>query len=224
MLAGGVPKNFVQDIVVSGELLIEKGLVDLPEGTETPMHKYAIQLTAADARDGALSGSTLREACSWGKVDVVHEQMVFGEVTTLFPLIASDAYHRGAWKARPERRLAARDHQSRACSHRRRGRLRVVEQGLGFRPLSRVRLSKPCEPAVGPRADERVLVGQAPLDQAFRVTDRAGRHGDPLHDLQGVEAGRPMREPSRGAKACASEGKGTGDLRWRFRLVEDEHP
>lgn len=106
MLAGGVPKNFVQDIVVSGELLVEKGLVDLPEGTETPMHKYAIQLTAADARDGALSGSTLREACSWGKVDVVHEQMVFGEVTTLFPLIASDAYHRRAWKARPERRLA----------------------------------------------------------------------------------------------------------------------
>jgi deoxyhypusine synthase len=106
MLAGGVPKNFVQDIVVSGELLVEKGLVDLPEGTETPMHKYAIQLTVADARDGALSGSTLREACSWGKVDVVHEQMVFGEVTTLFPLIASDAYHRGAWKKRPERRLA----------------------------------------------------------------------------------------------------------------------
>lgn len=107
MLAGGVPKNFVQDIVVSGELLVEKGLVDMPAGTETPMHKYAVQLTAADARDGALSGSTLREACSWGKVDVVYEQMVFGEVTTLFPLIASDAYHRGAWKARPERRLAA---------------------------------------------------------------------------------------------------------------------
>lgn len=110
MLAGGVPKNFVQDIVVSGELLVEKGLVDLPlvdgQPPETPMHKYAIQLTAADARDGALSGSTLREACSWGKVDVVHEQMVFGEVTTLFPLIASDAYHRGAWKNRPERRLA----------------------------------------------------------------------------------------------------------------------
>lgn len=106
MLAGGVPKNFVQDIVVSGELLVEKGLVDMPEGTETPMHKYAIQLTAADARDGALSGSTLREACSWGKVDVVHEQMVFGEVTTLFPLIASDAYHRGVWKQRPERRLS----------------------------------------------------------------------------------------------------------------------
>ena len=103
MLAGGVPKNFVQDIVVSAELLIEKGLAT---GGDTPMHKYAIQITAADARDGALSGSTLREACSWGKVDVVHEQMVFGEVTSLFPLIASDAYHRKAWAKRPQRKLA----------------------------------------------------------------------------------------------------------------------
>jgi len=103
MLSGGVPKNFVQDIVVSAELLIEKGLAT---GGDTPMHKYAIQLTVADARDGALSGSTLREACSWGKVDVVHEQMVFGEVTTLFPLIASDAYHRKAWAKRPTRKLA----------------------------------------------------------------------------------------------------------------------
>jgi deoxyhypusine synthase len=95
MLGGGVPKNFAQDIVVAAELL----------GHEAPMHKYAVQLTVADSRDGALSGSTLREACSWGKVDVVHEQMVFGEATTTFPLLASDAYHRGSWRERPERRL-----------------------------------------------------------------------------------------------------------------------
>jgi deoxyhypusine synthase len=57
-------------------------------------------MTVADSRDGALSGSTLREACSWGKVDVVHEQMVFGELSALFPILASDAYHRGAWKGR----------------------------------------------------------------------------------------------------------------------------
>lgn len=105
MLAGGVPKNFVQDIVVSAELLLEKGLAT-GDADHVPMHKYAVQITAADARDGALSGSTLREACSWGKVDVAREQMVFGEVTSLFPLIASDAFHRGAWKTRPERRLA----------------------------------------------------------------------------------------------------------------------
>ena len=98
MLGGGVPKNFAQDIVVAAELLNErKG--GKARG-DIGMHKYAIQMTVADSRDGALSGSTLREACSWGKVDVVHEQMVFGELTALFPLLASDAYHRKTWKSR----------------------------------------------------------------------------------------------------------------------------
>ena len=96
MLGGGVPKNFAQDIVVAAELL----------GHDAPMHAYAVQITVADSRDGALSGSTLREACSWGKVSTVHEQMVFGEATALFPLLASDVYHRGSWKGRPQRRLA----------------------------------------------------------------------------------------------------------------------
>ncbi len=98
MLGGGVPKNFAQDIVVAAELLNErKG--GKARG-DIGMHKYAIQLTVADSRDGALSGSTLREACSWGKVDVVHEQMVFGELSALFPILASDAYHRKNWKSR----------------------------------------------------------------------------------------------------------------------------
>jgi deoxyhypusine synthase len=98
MLGGGVPKNFAQDIVVAAELLNErKG--GKARG-DIGMHKYAIQMTVADSRDGALSGSTLREACSWGKVDVVHEQMVFGELSALFPILASDALHRGEWKKR----------------------------------------------------------------------------------------------------------------------------
>jgi deoxyhypusine synthase len=104
MLGGGVPKNFAQDIVVAAELLNErKG--GRARG-DIGMHKYAVQLTVADSRDGALSGSTLREACSWGKVDVVHEQMVFGELTVTFPLLASDAYHRRAWKGRKGFRFA----------------------------------------------------------------------------------------------------------------------
>ena len=69
------------------------------------MHKYAIQVTVADARDGALSGSTLKEACSWGKVDIAEEQMVFAEATIALPLIAGYGYHKGSWKGRPERRL-----------------------------------------------------------------------------------------------------------------------
>jgi deoxyhypusine synthase len=104
MLGGGVPKNFAQDIVVAAELLNErKG--GKARG-EIGMHKYAVQITVADSRDGALSGSTLREACSWGKVDVVHEQMVYGEVSALFPLLASDAFHRGEWKKRKGFRFA----------------------------------------------------------------------------------------------------------------------
>jgi deoxyhypusine synthase len=108
MLGGGVPKNFAQDIVGAAELLNERkgGKARTSGGGDIGMHKYAVQMTVADSRDGALSGSTLREACSWGKVDVVHEQMVFGELSALFPLLASDAYHRGAWKKRKGFRFA----------------------------------------------------------------------------------------------------------------------
>ena len=90
MIGGGVPKNFVQDTVVCAELL----------GKKTDMHKYAVQITVADTRDGACSSSTLKEASSWGKVNVSKEQMVFAEATSVLPLIASDAYHRKHWKER----------------------------------------------------------------------------------------------------------------------------
>ncbi len=90
MIGGGVPKNFAQDIVVAADVL----------GHEAEMHKYAIQITVADVRDGALSGSTLKEASSWGKVDLAYEQMVYSEATLAVPLILGYAYHKGAWKAR----------------------------------------------------------------------------------------------------------------------------
>ncbi|AKT41770.1 1,9-bis(guanidino)-5-aza-nonane synthase [Chondromyces crocatus] len=96
MIGGGVPKNFAQDTVVAADLL----------GKQVNMHKYAVQLTVADERDGALSGSTLREACSWGKVDTAYEQMVYGEATTTMPLIVSYAFHAGNWKSRKPRRYA----------------------------------------------------------------------------------------------------------------------
>ena len=90
MVGGGVPKNFVQDTVVCAELL----------GKKADMHKYAIQITVADTRDGACSSSTLKEASSWGKVDIAKEQMVVAEATSVLPLIASDAYHRKNWEKR----------------------------------------------------------------------------------------------------------------------------
>lgn len=94
MIGGGVPKNFTQDIVVCAEIL----------GADVPMHKYAIQVTVADVRDGALSSSTLKEASSWGKVDTTFEQMVYSEATMAVPLIAGYAYGKRAFEGRPERR------------------------------------------------------------------------------------------------------------------------
>jgi len=74
-------------------------------GKEVNMHKYAIQITVADERDGALSGSTLKEAHSWGKVESGNEQMVYAEATVAMPLIVSYAYHKGGWKKRRENRF-----------------------------------------------------------------------------------------------------------------------
>ena len=50
-------KNFIQDTVICAELL----------GKEVDMHKYAVQITVADSRDGACSSSTLKEAKFLGK-------------------------------------------------------------------------------------------------------------------------------------------------------------
>ena len=97
MIGGGVPKNFTQDTVVCAEILGHD---------DVEVHKYAVQITVADVRDGACSSSTLQEAASWGKVSTAMEQMVFAEATSVLPLLASDAWHRGAWRNRERRRFA----------------------------------------------------------------------------------------------------------------------
>src|ERR1044072_2277489 len=97
MIGGGVPKNFDHDTVVGAEILGHD---------DVEVHKYAVQITVADVRDGACSSSTLQEAASWGKVSTAMEQMVFAEATSVLPLLASDAWHRGAWKNREKRRFA----------------------------------------------------------------------------------------------------------------------
>ena len=96
MIGGGVPKNFIQDTIICAELL----------GKDVDMHKYAIQITVADSRDGACSSSTLKEASSWGKVNTTKEQMVFAEATSVLPLVISDAYHRGEWKKRSKKNFS----------------------------------------------------------------------------------------------------------------------
>ena len=90
IVGGGVPKNFTQDTVICAEML----------GHQVPMHQYSIQITVADVRDGGCSGSTFKEAASWGKVDPTHEQMVYAEASSVLPLIVSNAFHQGDWKKR----------------------------------------------------------------------------------------------------------------------------
>ena len=94
MIGGGVPKNFAQDTVICAEIM----------GENVDMHKYAVQITVADVRDGACSSSTLKEASSWGKVDTGFEQMVYAEATSVLPLITSYVYHTRNWEKRFERK------------------------------------------------------------------------------------------------------------------------
>src|SRR3989338_805811 len=57
-VAGGVPKNYINDSIVMSYLYgKEKG------------HDYALQITTAVTADGGLSSSTLSEGRSWGKID-----------------------------------------------------------------------------------------------------------------------------------------------------------
>ena len=80
IVGGGVPKNYSQDSVVMAEML----------GFNVNKHKFGIQISTADSRDGGLSGSTLKEAISWGKNDgKMDEVMIWGEASVYFPLLLS---------------------------------------------------------------------------------------------------------------------------------------
>lgn len=89
VIGGGVPKNYTFDTIVCAETSLD---------LEVPLHKYTVQVSVADMRDGALSGSTLKEAESWGKVDAVNNSenscMLWSEATLTIPLIFNDVISR----------------------------------------------------------------------------------------------------------------------------------
>lgn len=94
-VAGGVPKNFVNDSVVMAYIF----------GTDTGGHRYAIQVTTDSPHWGGLSGSTLSEATSWGKVSKKATHcMAFVEPSVSLPLIAGCAIKK-EW-AKNRKRLA----------------------------------------------------------------------------------------------------------------------
>ena len=97
IVGGGTPKNYAQDMIVMSEML----------GNEINPHKFSIQLSVADERDGGLSGSTLKEAISWGKNSSGLDQaMVWGEATITFPILTGYVYHSLKRKSRIPKKLA----------------------------------------------------------------------------------------------------------------------
>ena len=79
LLGGGVPKNFI----FQSMLLTPKSF------------KYAIQVTMDRPEHGGLSGATLEEAKSWGKVTSDAKLVtVIGDVTVIFPLLATSVLRR----------------------------------------------------------------------------------------------------------------------------------
>jgi deoxyhypusine synthase len=78
-VAGGVPKNYINDSIVMGYIFgLDRG------------HKYAIQVTTAVVHDGGLSSSTLGEAQSWGKIARdANFAMAWVEPSVALPLLAS---------------------------------------------------------------------------------------------------------------------------------------
>ena len=95
-IAGGVPKNFINDSVVMAYIF----------GKNTGGHTYAFQLTTDVPHWGGLSGSTLEEAKSWGKVSTrADKAMAFVEPTVSLPIIAGYVIQKGLWKKRRRLKL-----------------------------------------------------------------------------------------------------------------------
>ena len=99
-LGGGVPKNYVNDGVIMAQYAVHDDA-----GCDFA-HRYAIQLTMATEHDGGLSGSTLSEAKSWGKIQ--HEattQMVLIELSIGLPLIVGYVMGKGLHRGRKNRKF-----------------------------------------------------------------------------------------------------------------------
>jgi len=95
-VAGGVPKNFINDSVVMAYIF----------GLDTGGHRYAIQVTTDVPHWGGLSGSTLSEATSWGKVSKKATHcMAFVEPSVSLPLIVGHQLERGTCRKRRRLKL-----------------------------------------------------------------------------------------------------------------------
>lgn len=95
-IGGGVPKDFTQLIAISVSPKTKDQGVKGRKGHLRKRlqeyyypHKYAIQITTDSPQWGGLSGCTLEEAISWGKIDEGGKRsVVYCDATIALPLIA----------------------------------------------------------------------------------------------------------------------------------------
>ena len=94
-IGGGVPKDFTQLLAISvSPKTMDEGVPGrkghLRKGIKEYYypHRYAIQITTDSPQWGGLSGCTLEEAISWGKIDVTGKRAVcYCDATIALPLI-----------------------------------------------------------------------------------------------------------------------------------------
>ena len=80
-LGGGVPKDTIQLSTIIKSLA--RG------GEEETPHEYAIQVTADSPQWGGLSGCTLEEAISWGKISTqARKAVLYADITLALPIMA----------------------------------------------------------------------------------------------------------------------------------------
>jgi deoxyhypusine synthase len=93
-IGGGTPKNWINDGIV---------MANYAFGREGEGHYYALQLTTDVPHWGGLSGSTLDEAQSWGKIArTATRAMCHVEASIGLPLLIGALWdRRRVWKRRP---------------------------------------------------------------------------------------------------------------------------
>jgi deoxyhypusine synthase len=90
-IGGGTPKNYINDVEVIAEVL----------GYDVAGHEYALQITTDRPDTGGLSGSTLEEAQSWGKIHKeATKASVWSEATIALPLLVAHILQKGMHKGR----------------------------------------------------------------------------------------------------------------------------
>lgn len=90
-IGGGVPKNYINDSEVMAEIL----------GAPVEGHRYAFQITTDAPHWGGLSGSTLEEAQSWGKVSLeATKATAYVEATIGLPLVVGYILQKGIHRKR----------------------------------------------------------------------------------------------------------------------------